>query len=429
MDDSPSPDRPARPHVVIVGGGFGGVPAVRALRHEAVDVTLIDRNAYNTFQPLLYQVATAALNPGDITYFLRALRAQQENVQVRKAAVTGVDPQMQTLQLETGETLRYDYLVVATGVTTNYFNVMGAAEHSLALYTRTEALDMRDRLFSRLEQVATNRPGTGVTVVIVGGGATGVEMAGSLSELRNTTVPIIYPELDPEQTHIVLVEMADYLLAPFTPRLRKYTARTLRNRGVDLRLSTTVKEVREDGVVVNDGEFIPADLVIWASGITAPDVVADWGLPQGKGGRIEVRPDLRVKGFDNVFAVGDIAQTSLPQVAQPAMQGGKHVGRQIAALVSGSPTEPFHYWDKGMLAVIGRSSGVAQIKHLPGFAGLPAWLVWLAIHIVYLLDNRNRFATFVNLSVRYIFWRRHPVAIVGEVPTPPGIATDPRRTS
>jgi NADH dehydrogenase len=190
--------------------------------------------------------------------------------------------------------------------------------------------------------------------------------------------------------------------------------------GVELRLSTAVKEVREDGVVVGDGEFIPASLVIWASGIKAPDAVAGWGLPQGKGGRIQVDADLRVRGFDNVFAAGDIAATPdpLPQVAQPAMQGGKHAGQQIASLVAGRPTAPFHYRDKGILATIGRSSAVAQITHVPGFTGLPAWLIWVAIHIIYLLSNRNRFATMVNLSVRYLFWRRHLDAIVGEVPTP-----------
>ena len=411
---------PARPHVVVVGGGFGGVAAVRALRDSPVDVTLVDRNAYNTFQPLLYQVATAALNPGDITYFLRALRARQRNVRVRKAAVTGVDPQARTVRLENDETLSYDYLIIATGVTTNYFDVPGAAEHALALYTRVEALAVRDRLMAQLEQAARDSHQRGVSVVIVGGGATGVEMAGSLAELRNTAQAVLYPELDPSQTHIVLVEMSDQLLTPFLPRLRKYTARALTRRGVRLRLKTAVKEVRGDGVVVDDGEFIPAALTIWATGVKAPDVVTEWGLPQGKGGRILVASDLRVRGFRDVFAVGDIALTPkpLPQVAQPAMQGGKHAGRQVAALLAGDATAPFHYWDKGLLATIGRSSAVAQIKHVPGFTGLPAWLIWLGIHIIYLLSNRNRFATMVNLSVRYLFWPRHLDAIVGEVPTP-----------
>lgn len=406
--------------MVVIGGGFGGVAAVRALRDSPVDVTLVDRNAYNTFQPLLYQVATAALNPGDITYFLRALRARQRNVHVRKAAVTDVDPIARTIRLEGDEKLTYDYLVIATGVTTNYFNVPGAAEHALALYTRVEALVVRDRLLARLEQAARDAKQRGLSVVIVGGGATGVEMAGSLAELRNTAQAVLYPELDPSQTHIVLVEMADQLLTPFSPRLRNYTARALTKRGVRLRLKTTVKEVRKDGVVVDEDESIPADLVIWATGIKVPDVVAEWGMPQGEGGRIVVDDDLRVRGFADVFAVGDIALTPdpLPQVAQPAMQGGKHAGRQVNALVTGHPTTAFRYADKGLLATIGRSSAVAQIKHIPGFTGLPAWLIWLGIHIVYLLDNRNRFAAFVNLSVRYVFWPRHLDAIVGEVPTP-----------
>jgi len=409
-----------RPHVVVIGGGFAGIQAVRALREAPVEVTLVDRNAYNTFQPLLYQVATAALNPGDVTYFLRALRATQKNVRVRKAAVTDVDPRAQTVRLENGELLQYDYLVVATGVTTNYFGVPGAREHAMSLYTRTEALAVRDRLFARLEQASAEATGAAFNIVIVGGGATGVEMAGSLAEFRNTAQPVVYPETDVSRTNIVLVEMSDHLLAPFIPRLQRYTAKALRKRGVQLRLSTTVKEVRGDGVIVDDGELIPAGLVIWASGIKAPDVVAGWGLSQGQGGRIEVDEDLRAQGFDNVFAAGDIALTPdpLPQVAQPAMQAGKHAGRQIAALVDGRTVSPFHYWDKGILATIGRSAAVAQIKHLPGFSGLPAWLIWVGIHIVYLLGNRNRFATLVNLTVRYVFWPRHLDAIVGEVPTP-----------
>ncbi len=394
--------------------------AVRALRNADVDVTLVDRFAYTTFQPLLYQVATAALNPGDVTYFLRALRARQRNVVVRKAAATEVDPRQRTVGLETGETLHYDYLVISSGVTTNYFGVPGAAEHGFALYTRNEALAVRDRLFARLEQAARDPQRRGIDVVIVGGGATGVEMAGSLAELRNTALAVWYPDLDSTQAHVVLVEMSDQLLMPYIPRLRRYTARALTKRGVRLRLRTTVKEVRADGVVVNDGEVVPADLVIWAAGIKAPDSVADWGVPQAKDGRIPVEADLRVTGLSDVFAVGDIALTPepLPQVAQPAMQAGRHAGRQVAALASGRATTPFHYWDKGLLATIGRSSAVAQIKHVPGFTGLPAWLIWLGVHIVYLLGNRNRFSTLVNLSVRYLFWPRHLDAIVGEVPTP-----------
>ncbi len=412
--------RNARPHVVVLGGGFGGLSAVKALRKAPVDVTLIDRHAYNTFQPLLYQVATAGLNPGDITYFLRSVHSRQRNMRFSKGDVTGIDTTAKRVYLDAGLSLDYDYLVIATGVTTNYFGIPGAEEHALALYTRAQALAVRDRMFSDLERAVRQGQPHDLRVLIVGGGATGVEMAGTLAELRNTSAPELYPELDPDRMHITLVEMVPNLLSPFAPRLQRYAKRALEKRGVQLRLGTTVKEVRHNGVVVDDGEFIEAGLVIWASGIKAPDVVSEWGLPQGKAGRIEVDADLRVRGFDDVFAVGDIAYSpeQLPQLAQPALQGGKHAGRQIVRLLAGEPTRPMTYWDKGILATIGRSAAVAQIKRVPNLTGFVAWLIWLFVHIMFLLGTRNRIATVVNLGVRYLSWPLSHDAIVGEVQTP-----------
>ena len=413
----------ARPKVVVIGGGFGGLEAVRALRKAPVDITLVDRHAYNTFQPLLYQVATAGLNPGDITYFLRSISARQSNVRFRKGEVVEVDPNRQTVAIETGETLTYDYLVVASGVTTNWFGIPGAEKYGHPLYTRREALAVRDRFFAFLEHAAANGTERDLRVVVVGGGATGVEMAGALAEMRNQGLGKVYPELDAEHIHITLIEMADRLLLPFDPKLAAYAAKQLTKRGVDLRLSTAVSEVRADSVIVKDDEELPADLVIWATGIKAPDVVESWGLPQGKGGRILVGEDLRVQGFDNVFAVGDIAATPEPlaQVAQPAIQGGRHAGRQIKAAVTGKTkraSRPFHYRDKGILATIGRSAAVAEVTHAPKMTGFLAWVIWLFVHIVGLLTNRNRMTTLINLSVRYLAWPRTFNVIVGEVPTP-----------
>ncbi len=409
-----------RPRVVVLGGGFGGLAAVKAMRHLPVDVALVDRHAYNTFQPLLYQVATAGLNPGDITYFLRSRHARQKNMRFYKGDVTHVDTTAKRVYLDADLSLDYDYLVVATGVTTNYFGVPGAEEFALPLYTRRQALAVRDRIFTRLETAVRDPEPQDARAIVVGGGATGVEMAGTLAELRNKTAPALYPELDVDRVHITLVEMAPHVLQPFMPRLRAYARRALEKRRVEMRLSTTVKEVRRDGVVVDDGEFIEAGLVIWATGIKVPDYVAEWGLPQGKRRRIEVGADFRVRGFDDVFAVGDIAVTPdpLPQVAQPALQGGKHVGQQIGRLLAGEQTLPFHYFDKGILATIGRSSAVAQINHVPGITGFVAWLIWLFVHILFLLTTRNRIATIANLSVRYLAWPYSHNAIVGEVETP-----------
>jgi NADH dehydrogenase len=417
-----------RPHVVVVGGGFGGVAAVRKLKRADVDVTLIDRHTYNTFNPLLYQVATATLNPGDITWFLRSIRAKQGNVRFLKGVVTSIDHDAQTVHLEGAVDVRYDYLVLAVGVTTNFFGVPGADKYSLPLYKRSQALQVRDAMFAKLEDAAINGQDQDLRIIVVGGGATGVETAGAFAELRNTDMPVTYPEIDRRRMHITLVEMLPHVLGPFAPRLREYARKSLEKRGVDLRLGTAVKEVRIDGVVIEkDGEeqFLPAGIVVWASGVTAHSSVADWGLPQGKGGRIETDEQRRVRGFDNVFAIGDIsvAPDALPQLAQPAIQGGKYVAKLIKAELKGKTRKPFEYKDKGTMATIGRASAVAEITFMPKMTGFLAWIIWVGLHIVTLLGNRNRVATLVNLTAKYLSRNNHN-AIVGE--TPDVVAAHPR---
>ncbi|MCW2771554.1 MAG: dehydrogenase FAD-containing subunit [Aeromicrobium sp.] len=420
---------PKRPHVVVVGGGFGGIAAVRKLKRADVDVTLIDRHNYNTFNPLLYQVATASLNPGDITWFLRAIRAKQSNVRFLKGTVTAMDPVAKTLSLDGGLDVKYDRLIIAVGVTANFFGIPGADEFSLPLYRRSQALAVRDRMFANLEDAAINGQDRDLRVVVVGGGATGVETAGAFAEMRNNDMPTTYPELDTKRVHITLVEMLPHVLGPFHPRLRDYARKSLEKRNVDLRLGTAVKEVREDGVLVeHDGkqEFLPAGIVVWASGITAHSTVKAWGVPQGRGGRIETDEHLRVKGLEDVYAIGDVSvspEEPLPQLAQPAIQGGKHVAKVIKAELAGkSAPKPFKYKDKGTMATIGRSSAVAEIKFLPRLTGFPAWIIWVALHIATLLGNRNRFATLINLTAKYLVWGSHN-AIVGE--TPPVVALKP----
>ncbi len=424
MTNPSTPVRTARrrPHVVVVGGGFGGLTTIRALGKSDVDITLIDRHTYNAFQPLLYQVATAGLNPGDVTFFLRATRMSQKNVSFRQGEVTGIDTAEQLITFHDGGTMNYDYLVIATGATTNYFGTKGAEENSRAIYTRQQALRLRDEIFTNLEHAAASNTNEDLALVVVGAGPTGVEMAGALAELRNDAMASIYPELDPRRTHIVLVEMADKVLAPFAPPLREYAAKALRERGVELRLNTSVAEVTPDGVLLGGGEFLKAGVVIWATGVAVPKVVGTWGLPQGRGGRIEVEADLRVKGFKNIFAIGDVAiyPEALPQLAQPALQGGKHAGKQIAALVTGRPTHPFHYRDKGTMATVGRRAAIADIALIKGkslkLTGTLAWFAWLFVHIVMLLGNRNRLATLVNLSTKYLAPSRRTNPIVGDVP-------------
>ncbi|AWB93673.1 NAD(P)/FAD-dependent oxidoreductase [Aeromicrobium chenweiae] len=418
-----------RPHVVVVGGGFGGIAAVRKLKRADVDVTLIDRHNYNTFNPLLYQVATASLNPGDITWFLRAIRAKQSNVRFLKGTVIAMDHEAKTLHLDGGLDVKYDQLVIAVGVTANFFGIPGAEEYSMPLYRRSQALAVRDKMFASLEDAAINGQDRDLRIIVVGGGATGVETAGAFAELRNNDMPTTYPELDTNRVHITLIEMLPHVLGPFHPKLRDYARKSLEKRGVDLRLGTAVKEVREDGVLVeHDGEqeFLPAGIVVWASGITAHSTVKEWAVPQGRGGRIETDEHLRVKGMQDVFAIGDVSvspEEPLPQLAQPAIQGGKHVAKVIAAeLEHKSLPKPFKYKDKGTMATIGRSSAVAEIKFMPRLTGFPAWIIWVALHIATLLGNRNRFATLINLTAKYLVWGSHN-AIVGE--TPPVVANTP----
>ena len=410
-----------RTHVVIVGGGFAGLAALHGLRGKDVDVTLVDRHSYNTFQPLLYQVATAALNPGDITWFLRAARFRQRNIRVVNGTVTAMDHGAQEVVLAAGQRIHYDQLIVAAGASVNYFGVPGAEEHALPLYTRSNALAIRDAMFSRLEQAVVDGSGGELRVIIVGGGATGVEMAGAIAELRNESMPVTYPELEREATHVTVMEMLPSLLAPFPETLRAEAARSLAERDVEVRLDTAVKEVRPDGVVDGNGDFTPAGLVIWASGVAVHPVVADWDLPQGSGGRVLVDRHFRVRGLDNVLAVGDIAATEedpLPQLAQPAIQAGRHAARVVLARLRGADVPDFHYRDRGSLATIGRGAAVADVQHLPPLKGFPAWLLWMVVHLAYLLGARNRLATVVNLCSRYLFRRHGHAAIVGE--------TDPR---
>lgn len=420
----------SRPHVVVIGGGFAGLSAVRALDGTAADVTLIDRHTYATFKPLLYQVATATLNPGDITWFLRAVRSRQHNVRFLNGAVRRMDHSARTVTLEDETRVSYDHLVIAAGVTANYFGIPGAAEHAMPLYTRNDALEFRDKMVQQLERAAISDPSRELRVIVVGGGPTGVETAGALAELRNKDLPANYPELDRYHTHVTLMEMMPNLLGGFVPSLQRYTLDQLVARDVDVQVDTAVKEVRADGVLDSDENFIPAGLVVWASGVTVHDVVGDWGVPQGRGGRISIDDRMRVQGLDNVFAIGDIAvedgDRALPQLAQPAMQQGKYVGRLLAAEIGSergrqpsAPKGPFHYQDRGMLATIGRSSAVAQIKHFPPIKGFVAWVIWMAVHLFYLLGNRNRVATMVNLGARYLFWRSGHNAIVGDRPPRP----------
>jgi NADH dehydrogenase len=410
------------PRVLVVGGGFGGLAAVAKLARTGYRVTLADRHIYATFQPLLYQVATAGLAPSDVAYPLRGF-AHRQQARFRHGDLSGIDPAARIAEFSDGGRVGYDYLILATGVAAAFFGITGAAEHSYGLYTLHDAVSLRERIMAGLERLSIAAHREEVTVSIVGGGATGVELAGTLADLRNLALPASYPDLDPACVHIRLVEMAPGVLGPFAPPLREYAAQQLRARGVDLRLNATIKEITAESIILDSGEVLPSDLTAWAAGISGPDEARQWGLPQGRGGRLLTGPDLRVAGKDRIFAIGDIALIDghpLPQLAQPALQMGRHAAAQIRRLEAGQPTVPFSYHDKGIMATIGSRSAVVQLNHGIRFRGVVAWFAWLALHLVTLLGGRNRINALINLSWRYLSWQRGGGIIVGDDPPAPG---------
>jgi NADH dehydrogenase len=413
---------PGAPHVVICGAGFAGLAAISRLTRAGLRVTLVDGHLYSTFQPLLYQVATAGLNPGDVTYPSGSF-AGRYGATFRHGELAAIDPASRLVKLDNGLELGYDYLIIATGVAAADHGIRAAAEHAIAVSTRSDAVVRRDHLMTAFERLSLASGDLHITVA--GGGATGVELAGTLAELSAAVLDATFPDVDPARVRVRLIEMAPALLTSFDERLREYARRQLDQRGVDIRLNTRIAEITGSQVLLADGEKLPSDLTVWAAGVGAADAVTAWGLPQGRGGRILVGSDLRVHGQDRIFAAGDIAENPddpTPQLAQPALQMGRHAANQIVRLHRQTVTEPFRYHDKGQMATIGRRSAVVQLPRGLRLRGTLAWLSWLALHLFYLLGGRNRISTMINLTYRYVAWGHGGGVIVGdepEVPVPP----------
>jgi NADH dehydrogenase len=422
--------------IVVVGTGFAGLNALdelgklarRQRRSEPaaprVQLTLVDRNSYSTFQPLLYQVATAGLTSADVAYpAWTAVR--KAGAGFRKGEVSGLDTDARQLLLADGSVLGYDYLILATGVSAAFFGVPGAAEHAFSMYTRRDAIVLRNHLMAELERRSLTGEARDLAITVVGGGATGVELAGTLAELRNIAVPASFPQIDPERIQIRLIEMGPALLAPFAERLREYARSELIDRGVDVMLGTKISEVAAREVVIgrdeNDaaGDALASDITVWAAGVAAPEWAGKLGLPTGRSGRIRTGPDLRVVGQDRIFVAGDIAIIDgdpQPQLAQPAIQHGRHAAIQIRRLLAGQPTQPFRYRDRGTMATIGHRSAVVELPHRIRATGTLAWLGWLGLHLIELLGGRNRISALVNLSWRYLTWSRGGGVIIGDDP-------------
>lgn len=411
------------PHVVIVGGGFAGLNAARELKDAAVRITLVDRNVFKTFQPLLYQVATGGLNPGDVTLFLRGLIHEIPNLRVHQGEVIGMDPRTKTVRVEQGDPepteFTYDYLIIANGLTTNFFDTPGAEEHAMPMYTRQHATAIRDRIFAELERTNRSNHNDRLVISIVGGGATGVEIAGALADFRRDDLTMMYPDMSEEILHIRVIQRGTDLLKHLTQPIREYAAAELTNRDVELTLGQGVQEVGYDWVTLADGTELESDITIWAAGVGADDQITTWNLPLNDNHLVAVDESLQVQGLNGVYAAGDIAShhDDVPQQAQPAIQTGVHVARMIKADLAGQAHTPFRYRNMGEAATIGRRDAVVCLPNGTNITGTAGWLGWMVVHVAKVVGRRNRRAVAVNLFSLYGARRpnHRPNPVTGDV--------------
>ena len=404
-------------HVVIVGGGFGGLYAARALRRANVRVTLVDRSNHHLFQPLLYQVATAALSPAHIAVALRRVLRRQKNVSVVLAEAVSVDTVRKRVVLRDGF-VDYDYLILASGSTHSYFGHGEWSSFAPGLKTLQDAIEIRRRVLLAYE-AAEREPDPArrtalLTFVVVGAGPTGVELAGALAEIARHVLARDFRQIDPASARIVLVEAGPRVLPAFAPDLSVAAQRRLEQMGVQVLLGRPVTGIDGEGVSMGP-ERIVSRSVLWAAGVQASPLGASLGVPLDKAGRVAVEPDLRLPGAPEVFVIGDLASVpGVPGLAPAAIQGGRHAAKSIVRLIEGQQPEPFKYLDKGQLATIGRNAAVAQIGplHLEGFF---AWLMWLVVHILTLIGFRNRFFVMSEWAWVYLRYERGARLITGDV--------------
>ncbi|HET7695767.1 MAG TPA: NAD(P)/FAD-dependent oxidoreductase [Vicinamibacterales bacterium] len=409
------------PHVLIVGGGFGGLYAARAFRGQPVDVTLVDKRNHHVFQPLLYQVAMAALSPGDIASPIRWILRKQSNVQVLLGEVARIDPAARKAWLTDGATVTFDYAIVAPGTTHAYFGHEEWRPRAPGLKTLEDALEIRRRVLLAFERAEREpdpaRRGPLLTFVIIGGGPTGVEMAGAMAEISRHSLARDFRQFDPGSAKIILLEGGPWVLANFPEPLRDAARRDLERLGVEVRTSEAVTDVADGRVRTSKGE-IESETILWAAGVAASPLGATLGVPTDRAGRVLVQPDLTIPGHPHVFVIGDLASLTgpngrpLPGVAQVAMQGGVHAARNILRSIEGQPLRPFVYRNLGDMATIGRASAVGDLPVVQ-LKGLLGWLVWLFIHIFNLIGFRNRLVVMVQWAWSYFTYQRAIRLITG----------------
>jgi NADH dehydrogenase len=418
---------------VIVGGGFGGLSAARVLRHADVRVTLLDRRNHHVFQPLLYQVATATLSPGDIAAPIRWILRRTRNVRVLLGEASRIDVASRRVELTDGATLDYDWLIVATGSTHAYFGHDDWETDAPGLKTLEDAIGIRRRIliaFERAEREEdAGRQRELLTFVLVGGGPTGVELAGTLAEIARQTLRHEFRSIDTTRARIVLVEAGPTILSTFPEKLRHAARESLRRLGVEIREGTAVTSVDRHGVVAG-GERLDAGTVLWAAGVAASSLVRTLGVPLDRAGRVIVEPDLSIPGHPEVFVVGDAAAflhqggMLLPGVAQTAMQGAAHAARTILRRLRGNAPRPFVYRNYGSMAIVGRRAAISDLRWIR-FSGVVSWLAWLFLHIFMLIGFRNRVIVLIEWAVAYITFQRGARLITND----PGPRERPERAA
>jgi NADH dehydrogenase len=409
------------PTVVVVGGGFGGLYAARALARFPVRVVLIDRVNYHLFQPLLYQVATAALSPGDIAEPLRAILRKYRNVEVLLGDVSRIDPAARTVRLEDGDEFNYDFLVLATGARHSYFAHPEWEPLAPGLKSLADALELRRRIFLAFELAERERDPEKrralLTFVVVGGGPTGVELAGAIAEIARHTVSQDFRRFDPRQAQVILLESGERVLAQYPADLSAKAEQALEHLGVDVRTNSVATEISADRVCVGD-VTIATHTTLWAAGVAASPLGRQLGVEVDRSGRVPVRPDLSVATHPEIFVVGDLAAFKathgkmLPGIAPVAIQEGEAAAANVGRLVRGQPTKAFHYLDRGTMATIGRAAAVAEIRRLH-LTGLLAWLAWLVVHIFFLIGFENRMLVLLQWAWSYISYERGARLITG----------------
>jgi NADH:ubiquinone reductase (H+-translocating) len=394
-------------HVVIVGGGFAGLGCAQTLaKHDDIRVTLIDRNNYHQFQPLLYQVATSQLAPSDIAHSLRSVFADQKTVDVKLAEISEIDVDARSIASTDGDRWDADVLVLAAGSQPNFFGTPGALENSFPLYSLDDATRLRSRILGIFEQVDRN-PALiergALNFVIVGGGPTGVEVAGAIGDMLSVTVPAVYQDLDAGTAQVHLLDYGDALLKPFSDKAHGYVAKVLDDKSVKIHLGTGVKEVGTGHALLSDGTTIATRCVIWGGGIKAAAVAADGGLAQGRAGRVDVEGDLTLAGHPGVYVIGDIANIpeqgggALPQLGSVALQSGRWAADNILADFEGKPRKPFVYHDKGIMAMIGRGAAIAEVgKRHHEIHGQLAHMAWLGVHASLMTGTKSKIEAFVD---------------------------------